>query len=334
MKKQLLTVAAAAGILFTFFSASASAGEISYNVKSGDTLWEISRSYNVSVNDLRAWNNLSGSLIYTGQQLAITTPSNNTQPSTVTASGNTYIVKSGDSLWGIANAHGISVSELKNMNNLQKDMIYPGQTVQVTGTRAAPSAPVTNVSSNGTYRVQAGDTLSKIAVRHQISLSQLKAINNLSSDLIRVGQVLKVNNQATVSAPVAVQPVQQVASVTNGSVNRLITEAKKYIGSPYKWGGSAPSGFDCSGYLNFVFNKAGVSIPRTVASIWNATASISSPRAGDIVFFETYKSGPSHAGIYLGNNKFIHAGSSRGVEISDLNNSYWKPRYLGAKTAF
>ncbi|MCT8137951.1 peptidoglycan-binding protein [Anaerobacillus sp. CMMVII] len=115
------------------------------------------------------------------------------------------------------------------------------------------------------------------------------------------------------------------------SSNNVIDYAKNFIGTPYVWGGTTPSGFDCSGFLMYVYKNQGVKIPRTVADIWSYGKSVDSLQVGDLVFFETYKKGPSHAGIYLGNQQFIHAGSSTGVTISDMNISYWKSRYLGAK---
>lgn len=328
LKKQLLTMAATAGFLITPFNGEASAHENKYIVQSGDTLWGISRSNNLSIEELKRWNNISGSIIYKGQALTLLAPHSH-DASTGGSSGGTvsYTVKSGDTLWGIARTHGLSVSTLKSLNGISSDTIYPGQKLKVKGSAniAAPSAP----ASTGSYTIKRGDTLSGIASRHNLSVSQLKAMNNLSSDLIYAGQTLKVSGTAS-SKPAE----SQVAGQTTSKVNELISEAKKYIGSPYEWAGSTPAGFDCSGYLNYVYGKVGISIPRTVASIWSATKHVAAPRVGDLVFFETYKSGPSHAGIYLGNYKFIHAGSSRGVEISDMNNSYWKPRYLGAKTTF
>lgn len=111
---------------------------------------------------------------------------------------------------------------------------------------------------------------------------------------------------------------------------RLIQTARAYLGTPYVWGGESPQGFDCSGYLQFVYQSIGVSLPRTVDQIWSSTLPLKRPSVGDLVFFETYKPGPSHAGIYLGDGKFIHAGLD-GVTISSLSNSYWKNRYLGAR---
>lgn len=110
----------------------------------------------------------------------------------------------------------------------------------------------------------------------------------------------------------------------------IIDTAHVHIGTPYVWGGSSPGGFDCSGFLQYIYSVNGVTIPRTVSEIWNFGASVNSLSVGDLVFFETYKPGPSHAGIYIGNGQFIHA-SLQGVEVSSMDESYWQSRYLGAK---
>lgn len=132
------------------------------------------------------------------------------------------------------------------------------------------------------------------------------------------------NNNNSNSNPA---PSQSSSSLVSG----LVSSANSVIGTPYLWGGTSTAGFDCSGMIQYIFRQNGVNVARTVSDQWNAGTSVSSPSVGDIVFFETYKSGPSHNGIYIGNNKFIHTGSSRGVEITDMNNSYWSPKYLGAK---
>ncbi|MCA1060812.1 cell wall-binding repeat-containing protein [Rossellomorea aquimaris] len=122
---------------------------------------------------------------------------------------------------------------------------------------------------------------------------------------------------------------EKAQSLFGFDTDSLIRTAKQYIGTPYKWGGTTPSGFDCSGYLNFVYDKYDIDLPRTTSDIWNFGSRSNSPEVGDIVMFETYKPGPSHGGIYIGGNQFIHAGND-GVEITSMGNVYWKPRYLGA----
>ena len=106
----------------------------------------------------------------------------------------------------------------------------------------------------------------------------------------------------------------------------------KFLGVPYVFGGTSTHGFDCSGYVQHVFAMVGISLPRTADAQYDAGhPAIGGPRAGDLVFFQTYAEGPSHVGIYLGKGKFVHASSSHGVMVSNLSDSYWATRYLGAK---
>lgn len=113
--------------------------------------------------------------------------------------------------------------------------------------------------------------------------------------------------------------------------SNLIATASSFKGTPYVWGGTTPAGFDCSGFIQYVFNQYGKKLPRTTKELFNQGQSVSTLQAGDIVFFTTYRSGPSHAGIYIGDRQFIHSGSSNGVTHASLDSSYWSKRYLGAK---
>lgn len=120
------------------------------------------------------------------------------------------------------------------------------------------------------------------------------------------------------------------AKVVKNNSN-IIDTAYSYIGTPYVWGGQSPSGFDCSGFIQHVFKQENKTIPRTTNEIWNFSQHVESPSVGDLIFFETYKPGPSHLGIYLGNEQFIHASTSQGVSVSHLSESYWQDKYIGAK---
>ncbi|MDL4839728.1 NlpC/P60 family protein [Aquibacillus rhizosphaerae] len=125
--------------------------------------------------------------------------------------------------------------------------------------------------------------------------------------------------------------VEKTETQQSFNTSNLITNAKELVGTPYVWGGTSPSGFDCSGFIQYVFQSLGINVPRTVSDIWNMTKPVENLSIGDFVFYETYKAGPSHMGIYVGNGEFIHAGESRGVEVSSMDNSYWSEKYIGAK---
>lgn len=112
--------------------------------------------------------------------------------------------------------------------------------------------------------------------------------------------------------------------------------ALKHSGIPYVWGGSSPTGFDCSGFIYYIYNHFGIQLPRAadeqfqVGNVVNGSLKI-----GDLVFFSTYEPGPSHVGIYIGNGEFIHASSAaEQVTITSLSKPYYQSRFLGARRIF
>lgn len=124
-------------------------------------------------------------------------------------------------------------------------------------------------------------------------------------------------------------------TVTNVTGAQILAEAKKYLGTPYVYGGASPAGFDCSGFVYYVLKQLGFSPNRTPAAQYNHGTYVSKDnlQVGDIVFFAgTYASGISHVGIYAGNGQFIHSPNSRStVSYSDLTSGYWANHYYGAR---
>lgn len=119
-----------------------------------------------------------------------------------------------------------------------------------------------------------------------------------------------------------------------GTAADIIATAKTLIGCPYKWAGSSPSGFDCSGFVQYVFGAHGISLPRISRSQYSVGTYVAKKdlQPGDLVFFfSTNKNVISHVGIYIGNGEFIHSSSSYGVIITDLESTYYQTRYYGAR---
>lgn len=148
-----------------------------YTVKKGDSLWKIANKYNTTVEKLKSANNLKTNTLSVGQKLVI--PSISVSPEV----SDTYIVQKGDSLWSITNKFNMTVSELKNLNNLTNNLLSIGQVLKIKDS-----------SNNGktTYTVQKGDSLWVIANKYGITTEELKSYNNLTSNLLSIGQVLKI----------------------------------------------------------------------------------------------------------------------------------------------
>ena len=351
MKKQAASFITVA-LLSTTFAGIVSAD--TYIVKKGDTLSRIASTYKTSVSELKKTNNLSSDLIYANQTLTVRSivQKTTTSSSEVTKSADTekavYIVKRGDTLSKIASIHKIKLTDLMSWNGIEGHIIYPGQKLKVfKGTseteteqavptkketaKAASPVETPAKAEQSEYTIKAGDTLSKIALQYDMTVKQLKDLNNLSTDLIFAGQKLKVSQQAESNDKVsnektAHKPVQSAEP-------EVISIAKEYMGVPYLWAGSTPDGFDCSGFIYYAYNKAGKQMGRySSEGYYNRSFYVNEPQPGDLVFFEnTYKKGISHMGIYLGNNEFIHASTSGGVMISNLSEAYYAKHFEGFK---
>ena len=349
-------------------ASSVTANLKTYKVKAGDTLSGIASKNKVKLSDLLAWNNLKvTSVIYPGNVIRLSKGDGKVSASSVKGTAvktvstpkpstavKTYKVKAGDTLSGIASKNKVKLSDLLAWNKLKAtSVIYPGQVIKLskgtssgtTTSTTKPTSPTKTETPNtqpsaskpeGNYTVKSGDTLSALSLQFNITITDLKKLNGLTSDNIFAGQKLNVGSTASQTKPTSPNNGTAGTPVGNGlNASTIINNATKLLGTPYAWGGSTLSGFDCSGFIYYVFNQVGISLPRTSSvGYYSRSFYINNPQPGDLVFFaDTYQSGISHLGIYLGNNQFIHA-SDNGVEISSLDETYWKNHFDGFKRLY
>ena len=194
------------------------------------------------------------------------------------------------------------------------------------------------------YSVKQGDNLYSIAKKYNTTVKNLKSTNNLKSNKLSINQKLKINKKKTNKTHKTLTNklsdnivffAHKSKKTVNNSISSLVNTAKKWIGTRYRFGGTTKRGVDCSAFVKNVYKKHGKSLPRTASSQASVGKHISKNnlKKGDLVFFKgTYKRGISHVGIFLGNNKFIHASSgAHKVIISSLNKAYYHKHYAGAR---
>lgn len=366
----------------TTIAQSQAKSTVDYQVKTGDTLYFISQRFQVTVTQIKTENQLTTDLIYPGQILKIPVKTASVNP--------IHDVVAGDTLYKIAQQYSVSVSQIKEANRLTSNMIYPGQRLEIPTN--AGTNPITTSQNNHstTYTIKSGDTLYKISQQYNMTVAQLMQLNNLTSTMIYPGQVLKVTHGAPTSSVLAIgssgAQVEAVQSnlktlgffiypkitgyygeVTAGSVysfqtaygipatgkvdesteteiehalvkRKLVNDTLNYKGVPYVWGGETPAGFDCSGFIYYMFQKYGVNIERTSSEqlfTMGKWINKDNLQPGDLVFFGIEEPGEvSHAGFYIGNNKFISATTSNGIWTYAMDHVYWSQYYLGAKRIY
>ncbi len=338
---------------------------IVYHVVDGDTLSTIAQKYGVAPEAIAAASGIAG----TGDSLAI-----DQKLVIPPVPGVVHTVQDGDTLGGIADHYGASEADIVHANGLTDPFtLQIGQVLIIPGGSVNPPAAPAPVSETS-YAVQDGDSISTIAQSFGVDLQAIIDANGLQQPyLLHPGQPLMIRGAtkngpdapattsaaapraaapepaapavvaaasvarpAAVAAVVAPKPaaVAAVARPSSGQGWGLVDVASRFLGTPYSWGGTSPSGFDCSGFVWYVYRKAGLPVPR---DMWGQLQSGSRvPRAnlqpGDIVFFAgTYEAGLSHDGIYIGAGRFIHAADyGLGVIVSSFSNSYYANHYFGA----
>ena len=313
----------------------------SYKVVAGDTLLGIAYRFGITPETILWANDLgNGDLLQIGQELTI-----------LPVSGVLHTVKKGDTLSGIADEYGADPAKIIDANQLSDaNALVEGQTLIIPGGMMRTTEPITGLPSAPSqqelaaaprYVVKDGDTLLSIADAFGVRASVIQVANNLlDPDKLKVGQELAIpgGKAPAPGAPRAAgapPPASPAPPASGGAGDRIAAIAQQYLGYRYVWGGSSPGGFDCSGFVWYVYKQAGISIPRApLQGQLGAGSRVSRDQLlpGDLVFWQnTYTPGLSHVGIYLGGGRFINAESEAvGVQIRSLNDPFWSARFYGA----
>lgn len=278
-----------------------------HRVKKNETFTSLAKKYHVSVDDLKGANNKVNSSIKPGDLLVIPPreASRSAASDQVISGAATYKVKKGDTVAKVAKKTGVSVADLKRINGLGKGRLKGGQILALRDTE--PEIPLT------------GKTTAKPSLRYADLLNE-KEYEHTLSELLDHDTV----NIASLREP----------DMKNENLKLLKSKAFGFLGTRYRFGGSTRNGLDCSAFVQKVFNEMDVNLPRTAREQYEKGEVVShgDMQRGDLVFFRTYASFPSHVGIYLGNNRMIHASSrDRRVVISSVDTPYYRSRFIGAK---
>ena len=280
----------------------------------------------------------------------------------------THRVKKHETLYTLAKKYNVTVEELKSANNLVGSTVKPRQLLVIPPRSLSEGKPAQTARTTKVYKAKKGESLARIAKKTGVSVAELKRLNGLAGSKVKKAKVLvlresvpaadepkvKVAQKVQLRHPdlfndkdyeqslqelAALEPDNQVDLSKNtdlkvDNIKELKKSAYGFLGTRYRFGGTSRSGIDCSSFVQHVFKDLEIALPRTAREQFEIGTAVAPGdlRKGDLIFFATYASYPSHVGIYLGNNKMIHASShDRRVVISSLNSAYYRTRFLGAK---
>lgn len=334
-----------------------------YIVRKGDNLYSISKKFKIPVSDIKEINNLSSDRLSVGMKLILkkdkslntSQRAKNEQTPIVISRASTnsdpfetryHRVKKGESIEKIARKYSTTVERIMEVNGLRTTKLQVGQQILI----RSPQPEI--------HIVKKGDTLWNISVKYGINPEELREINGLQDNSLKIGQKLLLtkrtpesendtqlsqltSEQSKLPSSTPLQKVEEVKELAKSDElsglsirERLIVFAKKLMHLPYRFGGNGPFGIDCSAYVQKVYSLIGLDLPRSAREQFRLGEEIKKEdlAVGDLVFFRTYASFPSHVGIYLGNNLFIHASSkTKRVTIDSLETPYYLKRFIGAR---
>lgn len=318
-------------------------------VKAGDTLWALAQQYNTTVEKLRELNGLSADayLIHPGKVLKVNgtaqatqqpvaqpeaqtqqpvvqqeaQPAQNTQQTqepqlVVSANHTTHTVQAGESLYTIAQAYGVTVDSLRQANNLGATLLV-GQTLTV-------NDPTKDPAQEAAAQAAQQEAAAQAAQQQAATQAAQQQVQQPVQNQAPAQQTQQVQQQAQ---PAQVQQPQQQVVSTSADGAAIAAYAQSFIGTPYVWGGSTPSGFDCSGLTQYVYAHFGKQIGRNTIAQESAGAHIpvSQAQVGDLLFWGTPGS-TYHVAIYLGGNSFV-AAPEPGQSVKIGNMAYFMPSF-------
>lgn len=282
----------------------------SYKVVAGDTLASIAGRAGVSLEILTTANGLDAAQpLKVGQQLVLPP-----------AGAALHVVQPGDTVTGVAARYAASAVEIVRANGLSEPYVLElGRQLVVPG-----GTPPSRVQPTPT------PTATKTPPRPTATPTATPR-----SAVVAAAAPPKAPAPTATPKPPAPAPAPKPASPRSAVTgDQAVGVAMKYLGSRYVFGGTTPSGFDCSGFVMYVLRQAGLAVPRDLWGQLNSGARVSRSelRPGDLVFFQnTYKPGLSHVGFYVGGGSFVHAASENtGVIVTRLDSAYWSARYYAA----
>ncbi len=339
--------------------------ETVYVVKEGDSLWSIARKFGVSLRAIAELNNISiDKILQIGDRLRIPAelPHSSSsrkaeeQVKQIPTGGQVYQVRRGDSLWTISRKFEIKVEDIARVNNISLDkplqigdkLLIPGS-----GNRQVAQPQTPHKGANRLKVVREGvlvrkgpgtvyPPLAKLSKgREIISLGQQGDWQKVSLSEGKIGWIRRDMLGFTLAKKSSASSSKNNSSSRSSSPKggsgstSVVKTALSYQGTRYAYGGLSSRGFDCSGFVKYIYQKHGINLPHNSKAQFEYGKPVSENelQPGDLVFFRTRRSrGINHVGIYIGNGKFVHASSARGrVKIDSLNEGYYKDRYMGAR---
>jgi peptidoglycan endopeptidase LytE len=333
-------------------------------IRDGDTLSAIARRYRVSVGSIMRLNKVNARRLRPGSKIVIPSGDGtaaveirrNAETEEITsdkipapglygngdlksvrqtASDLYHLVKKGDTLSSVAREYSVTIADLKHLNGLRTSKLRTGQKLFI----RPPGSTVCTVENGdglremaGNFNTGADDRVDPDGMKAGESKDGLKLHVLETDDGFSVGACAGASGKNIGAGDGGFLHPREAAGESPSG--RLVAFARKLLNVPYKFGGNSLLGIDCSAYVKKVYGLLGIDLPRTTREQFNAGEPIDRDglSVGDLVFFRTYSSFPSHVGIYIGNNLFVHASSKgRKVMVSNLDTPYFIKRFIGAK---